>query len=51
MNKRTHVRSPEGNGFGSALSCDATIDDPAGEAEATISLNIKPDQPAGDESC
>ncbi len=36
-------------GFGSALSCDATIDDPAGEAEATTSLNIGPDQPAGEE--
>lgn len=33
-------------GFSSALNCDATIEDPAGPADATIALNIGPDQPA-----
>lgn len=37
-------------GFSSSLNCDATIEDPAGEADATIALNIGPVQPASDES-
>lgn len=36
-------------GFSSSLNCDATIEDPAGEADATITLNIGPAQPAGEE--
>lgn len=33
-------------GFSSALNCDATMEDPAGPADATIALNIGPDQSA-----
>jgi hypothetical protein len=36
-------------GFSSPLNCDATIEDPAGEADATIALNIGPAQPVGEE--
>lgn len=36
-------------GFSSSLNCDATIIDPAGEADATIALNIGPAQPVGEE--
>ncbi|QIV79496.1 hypothetical protein [Mycolicibacterium frederiksbergense] len=36
-------------GFGSALNCEATVEDPAGTVDATIALNIGPSQPAAEE--